>query len=74
MTRPAIYLDPAIARCLAHGLDGRPNGCDLADDCLRHLAISSPIVDGQTMTVARRACCADYDKLISRSTLDGDAA
>jgi hypothetical protein len=70
MTIDALYLDPDIARCLAHGHDGRPNGCARADDCLRHLAIRSNDHD----YVETRACRADYDHLISRSTLDGDAA
>lgn len=73
MTSSDLYLDPGFYRCLAHDVKGRPNGCDRADDCLRHIAIRYTTIDAQP-NIARRACCADYDKLISRSTLDGDAA
>ena len=69
-----LPLHQDLTRCLAHGHDGRPNGCDLADDCLRHLAIRRTIIGAQP-NIAGRACGAEAAGIIIiRSTLNGDAA
>jgi len=45
----------AETNCLAHGEDGKPNGCDMADQCQRHLALRAvgPFPGGN---VEERAC------------------
>lgn len=50
MTLPAD-----ISRCLGHTADGKPNGCQRLEACLRHAAIRDTPLDG-TCIVIPRAC------------------
>lgn len=46
-------------RCLAHDLAGKPNGCERADHCARHLAIRT---DNMPAPITYRACSARGDE------------
>jgi hypothetical protein len=64
MTRPRFHLDLAVARCLAHDEDDRPNGCTRSEDCQRHVAIRHDPVDC-LRHISPRACQpGDHDKHI----------
>ena len=51
-----MNLPHGINRCLGHGPDGKPNGCDRAEQCARHLAIRT---DRLPVPTVYRGCSAE---------------